>query len=594
MRPLQLLLQSSALAAALFATASAATAPQEAEPPVAPRPRLVCRCQPDQPCWPLPDTWSSFNQTVGGRLIATTPVSRECHQPFYDEAKCAEIKKGYKHDRWRQLQPGAVQQTNWETIKGVGCLLNQTTCEQGAVPLYTVNASSVADIQATVRFAAQHNVRLSVKNTGHDYLGRSTAASSVNLWTYFMKKLNVEPKFIPEGAPKDVQGADAVVVGPGVLWEEVNRVLDAHKRIVVGGAEATVGAVGGYCLGGGHSPLSPRHGLCVDNVLQYTVVTADGQVRVANDYQNRDLFWALRGGGPGFGVIAEAVYRTHPALQNINYATNFVYSENTTTINSIVREFYANYDRWAKEGWSGYTYTTTKFTLMMFYLPDADLDTAKASVKPYLDYARSFSDAQVSNDTVTHHATYYDLFKTLIASPEAENAGHNYHLASRLIPASMFQSKDGVDRLASTMAQIQDGLAQIMPDGGYLTHLVAGGQVSRGNSRDTSVLPAWRRALSHIVITGGWLDTTPYEGQVYVQDTLTRLVDRLRAITPGMGAYQNEADPNEPQFQQNFFGSNYRRLKQLKKKYDRHSLFVCRRCVGSEDWDSDEVCPRRA
>ncbi|KAF9976917.1 hypothetical protein BGZ73_007534 [Actinomortierella ambigua] len=593
MRPSQILLQSAALVAGIFAAMPAAADPQDTESSNAFRPRLQCRCQPDQACWPSASTWSSFNQTVGGRLIATTPPARECHQPHYDEAKCAQIKMGYFNDRWRQLQPGAVQQTNWETIKGVGCLLNQTSCEQGAVPLYTVKASSTADIQATVRFASQHNIRLAVKNTGHDYLGRSTAAHSLSLWTHFMNKVEVQDAFVPEGAPKGTQGTDAVVVGPGVLWEEVYRVVDEHKRVVVGGAEATVGAVGGYCLGGGHSPLSPRHGLCVDNVLQYMLVTADGEVRVANTHQNQDLFWALRGGGPGFGVVVEAVYRTYPALKNINYATNFIYSENSTTLANIVHEFYANYYRWSQEGWSGYTYVTSKFILMMFYLPDADLKTAQDSVQPYLDYARSFPDAIISNDTVKNYATFYDHFKTTIPGPNEDNAGHNYHLGSRLIPASMFQSKKQVDRFASTMLTIQDEIQTILPGGGYLTHLVAGGQVTRGNSRDTSVLPAWRRALTHIVLTAGWEDTTPYVYQVEIQNKLTKMVDRLRAITPGMGAYQSEADPNEPQFEKNFFGSNYPRLKKIKNKYDPRGLFVCRRCVGSEDWNSDEVCPRR-
>ncbi|KAG0222340.1 hypothetical protein BGW41_006061 [Actinomortierella wolfii] len=593
MRGPQLLLQSLAFVAAIFAAAPAAAAPQDTETLDALLPRHQCRCLPDQPCWPSASTWASFNETVGGRLIATTPVARECHEPFYDQAKCDEIKKGYSYDRWRQLQPGAVQQSNWETVKGVGCLLNQTSCEQGTVSLYTVNASSVADIQATVRFAAEHNVRLAVKNTGHDYLGRSAAASSITLWTYFMKNLAIADKFVPEGAPAGTEGTDAVLVGPGVLWEEVYKLVDQHKRIVVGGAEATVGAVGGYCLGGGHSPLSPRHGLCVDNVLQYKVVTADGKLRVANAYQNQDLFWALRGGGPGFGVVVEAVYRTHPALQNINYAVSFVYSSNRTTMAGIMREFYANYARWAKEGWSGYTYTSRNYNLMMFYLPDASLETAKASVQPYLDYARSQPNVLVQNDTVWHFNSFYEHFKTTINGPDSANAGHNTFLGSRLIPTSMFQSERGVDLFASTMGKIQDDLEDVMPEGSYITHLVAGGQVSKGNSRDTSVLPAWRRALMHVVVATGWFDTTPYADQLYIQNKLTKSIDRLRNITPGMGAYQSEADPNEPNFERNFFGANYPRLKQLKHKYDPRGLFVCRRCVGSEDWNSDEMCPRR-
>ena len=77
---------------------------------------------------------------------------------------------------------------------------------------------------------------------------------------------------------------------------------DAHGVVVVSGAARTVGAAGGWILGGGHSAISPQYGLGVDNVLQFEVVTPDGQLRTANACQEKDLFWALRGGGAGFGV----------------------------------------------------------------------------------------------------------------------------------------------------------------------------------------------------------------------------------------------------------------------------------------------------
>jgi hypothetical protein len=90
--------------------------------------------------------------------------------------------------------------------------------------------------------------------------------------------------------------------------------------VVVGGNSYSVGPAGGWVLGGGHSSLSPQYGLGVDSMLlhpcsslievtnystdvvQFEIVTPDGKLRTANAYQNEDLFWALRGGGPGFGV----------------------------------------------------------------------------------------------------------------------------------------------------------------------------------------------------------------------------------------------------------------------------------------------------
>jgi hypothetical protein len=100
---------------------------------------------------------------------------------------------------------------------------------------------------------------------------------------------------------------------------DVYQAANATGVVVVGGSCPSVGAAGGWVLGGGHSSLSPQYGLGVDSkhipnftisswshmvsdVLEFEIVTPDGNVRTANKYQEEDLFWALRGGGPGFGV----------------------------------------------------------------------------------------------------------------------------------------------------------------------------------------------------------------------------------------------------------------------------------------------------
>ncbi|KAG0304943.1 hypothetical protein BGZ98_004791 [Dissophora globulifera] len=588
MLPLRLSPLSSA--ALLAIGALLATAPSFAAPNLHGR---LCRCLPEQPCWPSPAVWSTFNETVNGNLIATFPAARECHDPYYDKAKCDVIQRGYYDDDWRRATPGALLQTNWETFHGQGCLgTNQSTpCHQGAVPVYTVKATSVADVQQTVRFASKHNIRLAIKNTGHDFLGRSTAPSSISLWVTAMNDIRVVDEFFIEGTPQGTQGVAAIVLGPGAVWGDVYKAIDPHNRVVVGGDYDSVGAVGGFCLGGGHGPLSPRHGLCVDNVLQYKVITADGEVRIANDYQNQDLFWALRGGAPGFAVVVEAVYRTHPALKNINYAQATVSSDDADTMNKVVRDFYSRHDSWSNEGWSGYAAATPKAIVIQYFLPDASVDQAKASIQPFLDYARSFPNVVVVNDTVDHYPTFYALFQARGDALFGQKAaGVNALLGSRLIPRTMFQSDRGIDLLSSTLVKVQDELTQIWPEAGFLVQFVAGGQVSLGNSHDTSVMPAWRDALLLFIGAIEWNDDTLYSAQRVDQRKLTRSIGRLRKITPGGGTYHSEADPNEPDWQESFFGTNYPRLRSVHDQYDPNSLFVCRRCVGSEDWDNDLLC----
>ncbi|KAF8970281.1 hypothetical protein BGZ46_010511 [Entomortierella lignicola] len=555
-----------------------------------------CRCLPSQPCWPSESSWSALSQSVGGRLIATKPAAYECHNPHYDGAKCDEIKKGYYFDYWRQLQPGAVQQTNWEVIGDRGCLgVNQTTpCNQGAVPLYTVNATSVEDVQNAVRFAAKNNIRLVVKNTGHDYSGRSIGAHSLNLWVYFMKNFSFTDNFVPEGAPSGTTGNGAVILESGVLWGDVYKAADKQKVVVVGGAELTVGTSGGYCQGGGHSPISPLYGLCVDNVLQYKVVTADGELKVANSYQNSDLFWALRGGGGAtFGVVVEATYKTHPALINANIAVYQISFNGTETGRKLINGFFAHQAKWSDEGWSGYAYLTKNLIVVLYTLADADINTANSSIYTYIDYAKSLDNVKVEG-TTSQVPSFWATFGDQSKPTNETNAGANTLLGSRLIPRRIFESTKGVDQLTDAIVNIQNDLFNYgNPMGSIITHLVAGGEVSKGNGVETSVLPAWRKALLHIVAIVGWDDTTPVSIQQLFARKLTQATQRLRDLTPGSGAYFNEADVNEPNWQTNFFGSNYPRLKAIKDKVDPHGLFVCRKCVGSEEWSDDFICPRR-
>jgi hypothetical protein len=117
-------------------------------------------------------------------------------------------------------------------------------------------------------------VKLVIKNTGHDYLGRSTAAGALSIWTHFMKDISFDSKFTPSGCHKSAP-EHAVTIGAGVQLHELYKAVAAKGRIVVAGSANTVGAAGGYVQGGGHSALGVWKGMSADNILQFTVVTAD-------------------------------------------------------------------------------------------------------------------------------------------------------------------------------------------------------------------------------------------------------------------------------------------------------------------------------
>jgi FAD/FMN-containing dehydrogenase len=92
--------------------------------------------------------------------------------------------------------------------------------------------------------------------------------------------------------------------------------LAANFWELIGGASLSVGASGGWVMGGGHGALTNNYGLGVDNVLEMKVVLANGTLITANRRQNTDMFFALRGGGGGtFGVVLKTtsqIYKIAP------------------------------------------------------------------------------------------------------------------------------------------------------------------------------------------------------------------------------------------------------------------------------------------
>ncbi|KAJ9260319.1 CAZyme family AA7 [Paecilomyces variotii] len=189
-------------------------------------------------------------------------------------------------------------------------LPKEARCIIGTYIQYAVNASSAVDVQKTIAFVKGHNIRLVIRNTGHDYLGKSTGAGAVGIWTHHMKDI----EFLDYRSPSYT--GKAVKVGAGVQIFEVNEAAHAQSLVVVGGNCQTVGIAGGYSQGGGHGQLASQFGLAADQVLEWEVVTADGDLVTASPSENADLYWALAGGGGGtYGVVLSMTSKAYPELQ---------------------------------------------------------------------------------------------------------------------------------------------------------------------------------------------------------------------------------------------------------------------------------------
>jgi hypothetical protein len=165
-------------------------------------------------------------------------------------------------------------------------------------PALVLRPTSAAEVARAIAFAHEHNLLLSIKGGGHNIAGTSIADRGLMLDMSQMHDVSLDPQ------------RKLAYVGPGCLLEDIDRATQEHGLATVLGFVSDTG-VAGLTLGGGLGYLTRRFGWTADNLHRLEVVTADGTIRTADSDENADLFWALRGGGGNFGVVTRFTFRLH-------------------------------------------------------------------------------------------------------------------------------------------------------------------------------------------------------------------------------------------------------------------------------------------
>lgn len=284
--------------------------------------------------WPPAEEWALLNQTVKGRLLKPDPPAAVCHRDHsaYSLTACLSLKLGWWFSGWHSQHPTSSM---WQNVNNYSCVPDGSApCTNNGYPVYVVEAKEAGDVKAAVDFARTRKVRLNIKSTGHDFLGRyaaprstvtfqdhqliviisSVQPNSLSIWTHRLKSIEwLNKSFTPKGCNFAIEGT-FMKVGSGGQWRELNAAAKARKVAIVSGEFDTV-SVGGFLANGGHGGLSAksvgytlefgecpansleRYGLGADMVAEIELVNAAGEIITANECQNQDYFWAMRGGG---------------------------------------------------------------------------------------------------------------------------------------------------------------------------------------------------------------------------------------------------------------------------------------------------------
>ncbi len=192
-------------------------------------------------------------------------------------------------------------------------------------PGMIARCAGVADVMAAVNFARENNTLVAIRGGGHNGPGLGTCDDGLVIDLSPLKYTRVDPQ------------AQTVQVGGGCTWGDVDHATHAFGLATPSGVVSTTG-VGGLTLGGGHGYLTRKYGLTIDNLLEADMVLADGSFVTASAEENKDLFWAIRGGGGNFGVVTEFRFRLHPVHTIIGGPTLW-HREQTTEVMQWFRDY---------------------------------------------------------------------------------------------------------------------------------------------------------------------------------------------------------------------------------------------------------------
>jgi FAD/FMN-containing dehydrogenase len=561
------------------------------------RANAFSRVRPGQSGWPVAADWAKLGAAVGGRLAPVTMPDLTA-----PDAKALLGNPFYLAD-----QPGLSEWSGW------------LDAWRSSPSAYAVAAENTADVVAAVRFARAHNLRLVIKGRGHSFFGASNAPDSLLLWTRRMDDVKVHDAFTPAGSK--AAPVPAVSCGAGAMWLHAYQAVSVGAgRYVQGGGCTTVG-VAGLVQGGGFGSFSKGFGSAAASLIEAEVVTADGKVRVVNQVQEPDLLWALKGGGGGtFGVVTRLTLATHKLPQNFGVVRLTVHAHSDDAFRILLARFLDIYaanlfnPHWGEQVTAK---PDNRFEVLMVF-QGLTHDDARTAWKPLVDFmsanegdyegqgsftvtaipARSFWNAQVMRlapgaivSDPRPGAAPTDFWWT----GDGETVGGFWNAyTSAWMPAKLLAAENraglvdawfAASRLWSVAFHFNKGLA-----GAPETVTAA--------SRETSTNPDMLEAFALVIIAMAGAPAFP--GMAEPNLVLARFLagrvhasmKALRVAAPDTGAYVNECDYFQDDWQRAFWGTNYPRLARIKHHYDPDGLFTVHHGVGSEAWRADGFARR--
>ncbi|EMD40453.1 hypothetical protein CERSUDRAFT_80123 [Gelatoporia subvermispora B] len=406
-------------------------------------------------------------------------------------------------------------------------------------------------VAQAIAYSRQVGLPLAIRGGGHSASGASSTDGLVVDLSKYFDRVRIDPN------------KKLAYVGGGTLWGAVEKAAIQHGLATVGGTVNHTGC-GGLIVGGGYGWLSGKYGLAIDNLVQATVVTANGSTITANSAENSDLFWGIRGGGCNFGIVTEFVLKLYPQRRTV-YAGFVIFSpEKLETLATAVQSWWLN--------------GPTENEAMMFVQAASQFGQPPAVILN-LFYNGSEEEGRKNYKTLLDIGPIADMSKEIPFEKLNEVQNHlavhgrnnyekgTYHSPNFDLPGRAARTYELVKRFHE-MGKFETFIAcELFPMG-------------KVNSVPNDATAFRRGRRTNVITNLTWDDDEPGK-YALAKESASQLIATMGDVNPaeavGYGNYSSDALPAQGTIAEDrsriLFDSNYPRLQELKRKYDPDMVF---------------------
>ncbi len=403
--------------------------------------------------------------------------------------------------------------------------------------------SNTGEVVAAVNFVRENDVKFSVRGGGHDYAGNSVCDGGLVIDISQMNTILVDPD------------AKTAVVQGGATIGQLDEATQKYSLAIPTGTVSSIG-IGGLTLGGGSGYLSRKFGLALDSLISAEVITAGGEIVQVNENENKDLFWAIRGGGGNFGIVTTFKFRLHQQEPEVLSFQAYYHFKDSKKI----LEYYGEYMKYAPDELQCYAFFLKvppvdpfpeefhgQTTCAIVACYSGDIEIGKAELRPL----NGLGDAILS---IQQKVKYTDIQKSFDAGMPK---GLRWYTKALYLP----------EIKTSTISTILDYTASLPGDYTLVYFEPSGGALTRVPTHATA-FPHRKESFGFHILPG-WKDTGDDEKNI----NWARDFHLAVAKDATGGVYVNLMSHDEKDRIKDAYGENYNQLVQVKKKWDPGNLF---------------------